>query len=117
MREGRKRRNLCAGAMLVTLWWASAVWAHGTPPDLAFYGDFPAEAVRCERTITQAAARCVSAVVAARSACMNAQLEGAACDTLAVDATVQAARQRAHDAIQSACTDQTAGILQFGTVA
>ena len=95
---------------------ALPVYAHNNRADLAFYGGFGPSAARCQRIISKAAEACATAVVAARNQCMSAQVDGQPCDTAAIDAAAQAARQHAHDLIQQFCTDQDAQALQFNNL-
>jgi cysteine-rich repeat protein len=82
----------------------AAVHAHGQPAELAFWGGFPPTAARCQRTLSRATALCISQVAAARAACFGDALDGATCDETALDATVTAARQRALERVDRACT-------------
>jgi cysteine-rich repeat protein len=95
---------------------ALPAYAHNNRADLAFYGGFGTAAARCQRVISKAAEACAMAVVAARSACMGAQVDGRACDTAAVDAAAHSARQHATDLIARLCSDQDAQALQFNNL-
>lgn len=91
--------------------------AHNNRADLAFYGGFGPTAARCQRLISKVAEDCAATVVTARSQCMTAQIDGQSCDSAAVDAATQAARQRARDLIQGLCTEQDVKALQFSSLA
>ena len=102
-----------AAAAALTLWFTPPAHAHNNRAALAFYGGFGPAASRCQRVISKAAESCAIAVVAARAACVSAQVDGLACDSPTVDATTLAARQQARDLVQQACTDEDAKALQF----
>jgi len=95
---------------------ALPAYAHNNRAELAFYGGFGAAAARCQRVISKAGEACATAVVAARSACMSAEIDGQACDTAAIDAAAQTARQGATDLIARLCTDQDTQALQFNNL-
>ena len=82
----------------------AAVSAHGTRAELAWWGGFNPETVRCQRAISRAAARCSQEAMRARAACVSAQLDGASCATASVDARLQAARVHAARTVEAACT-------------
>lgn len=103
-------------AAAFTLGFTQPAHAHNNRADLAFYGGFGPAASRCQRVISKAAESCAMAVVAAREACMNAQIDGQVCDSAAIDATTLAARQHARDLVQQACTDDDAKALQFNSL-
>lgn len=119
MRIGRgvTRVKVLTGALLGPLACAAVAYAHGNRADLAFYGDFGATAAHCQRVIARAAVRCVTTVVGARQACMEATFSGQTCDEAAVDTETQAARRDATNDIATACTEQEAQLLQFNNVA
>ncbi len=87
--------------------------AHGTPLPLSAWGDFGPAAARCQRVLGQAATQCALDVWALRRACIGAQLHGQACDANATTVAVRAARQRALDKVDGACTDDGVIALKF----
>ena len=87
--------------------------AHGTPIDIASWGDFPPAIARCQRVIGRAAAVCGLRVWRARRDCALAPLRGAACDAAATNAALEAARVAALDDVSTACTPMQASNLQF----
>jgi cysteine-rich repeat protein len=105
-----------SGVGLLAALLALPAYAHNNRADLAFYGGFGPSAARCQRIIAKASEACTTAVVAARSQCMSAQVDGQSCDTAAVDAAAQVARRHAHNLIQEFCTDQDAQALQFNNL-
>src|SRR5262245_57600342 len=119
MQTGRRvmgALGICAVVVLAILVPTRRVMAHGQRAELAFYGDFGPQAARCQRVIARAAAQCVAAVVTVRATCLAEQMQGQPCDGAAADAAADAARQRARAEIQTACSAQDAGILQFLSV-
>ncbi|MBX3026144.1 DUF4215 domain-containing protein [bacterium] len=95
-------RGLLVG-LLLSLSAASAL-AHGQPAELAFWGPFPADAARCQRVLSRATSTCITRVAMLRATCLSGALSGGTCDRAALDADVTAARQRALDRLQRACT-------------
>lgn len=83
---------------------APAAEAHGPPAELAFWGGFVPEAARCQRVISRATSLCVSQAAAARGRCLASAMRGGACDETALDAVVDAARARALDRVEAACS-------------
>ena len=79
--------------------------AHRSPLPLALWGGFDSGAALCQRIIGKAAAHCGSAVWAARTTCLAAQVAGGACDQAATDAAVQQAHQDALDIVDRYCAD------------
>jgi len=79
--------------------------AHRSPLPLALWGGFESEAALCQRVIGKAAAHCGSAVWAARTTCLAAQVAGGACDQAQTDAAVQQAHQDALDSVDRYCAD------------
>jgi hypothetical protein len=105
-----------ASALLAVLGLACAagpVLGHGTPLPLAVWGDFDPAAARCQRTLGRAAAQCALDVWQLRRACIEPQLQGAACNLNATTIAVRDARQRALDKVEAYCDDTTATSLQF----
>ncbi|MBX3025933.1 hypothetical protein KF840_13585 [bacterium] len=92
---------------------AGGAWAHGTPLPLAEWGDFGAEAGRCQRALGQAATQCALDVWALRRACIEPQLRGESCDANAVTRAVRAARQRALDRVDAFCSEVDMTPLRF----
>jgi len=72
---------------------------------IALWGGFDSAAARCQRIIGRAAARCGSAVWAARNACLAAQAAGGTCDQVGTDSAVQQAHQGALDIVDRYCAD------------
>ncbi|MCX5729517.1 MAG: hypothetical protein NTZ28_11890, partial [Nitrospirae bacterium] len=65
---------------------AAGARAHDVAADLSVWGNFQPQVARCQRTVSRAAALCVSGALAARNGCASAQLQGLPCDGAAVDA-------------------------------
>ena len=97
----RIRAVLVAGALGIS---ATSAFAHGQPAELAFWGPFAADAARCQRVLSRATSLCIGQVAQARSTCLGGALSGGTCDEAALTATVTAARQRALDRLERACT-------------
>jgi cysteine-rich repeat protein len=72
---------------------------------LALWGGYTPGAALCQRIIGRAAARCGTAVWAARAACLKAQVAGGTCNQPATDAAVQQAHQDALDIVDRYCAD------------
>ncbi len=90
-----------------------AVYAHGMPIALTFWGDFPLPVANCQRVIGRAAAVCGLRVWRARRDCALAPLRGTACDQAATEAATETARLAAIDDVFGACTAMQLSILQF----
>ena len=111
-RPGRLRR--ARAALLLSLLVApTAVWAHGMPIELTFWGDFPLPVARCQRVIGRAAAVCGLRVWRARRDCALAPLRGQTCDESAADAVAEDARLAAIDDVFGACDAMQLSNLQF----
>jgi len=104
-------------ALLLLLGSPWPVRAHGDRPQLALWGGFPPDAVRCQRVISRAAAQCVAAVSGARQACWGMQLAGEACDTHALDDRVAAIRQHAAALVAAFCNDPQVQNLYYTDLA
>ena len=87
--------------------------AHGAPADLAVWGGFNPQVARCQRSVARAASLCASRALQARTRCNAAQLRGEACDSAALDAAVQAARQRARDTVARDCGTEQLLTLRY----
>ncbi len=85
--------------------------AHVNVPSLAFFGGFPPTVAKCQRAIAHAADRCVAKSVRARTACLNAQLDGQTCTS---DAALDAAQEEARALVAKACSPESTATLQFG---
>ena len=72
---------------------------------LALWGGFDSGAALCQRIIGKAAVHCATAVWAARSTCLAAQVTGGACDQAGTDTAVQQAHQDALDIVDRYCAD------------
>lgn len=90
-----------------------AAGAHGTPIDIASWGDFPLPIARCQRVIGRAAAVCGLRVWRVRRDCALAVARGGACDSAATDAAMEAARLAALDDVSGACSAMQVSNLQF----
>ncbi len=95
---------------------AGQVSAHGLPPDLAFYGNYPNPAARCEAVTARETQRCVATVLRAEAACHLGAMPDDPCDAAAVDAKVNQARLTLTNRIRPHCSDQSANQLQFMNV-
>jgi cysteine-rich repeat protein len=91
----------------------TAAAAHGTPIDIATWGDFPPAIARCQRVIGRAAAVCGLRVWRARRDCALAPLRGTPCDGAATEAALEAARVAALDDVSHGCTPMQVSNLQF----
>src|SRR5262245_16870557 len=113
----RAQRGLPASsivlALAVVMGFCGTARAHSRRVDLALWGSFAPDVVRCQRAISHAAALCVQQVLNVRNPCMGDQLAGTACDSAAVDAAVQAARSRALNMVQQACNQTELSNLSF----
>jgi cysteine-rich repeat protein len=83
---------------------ATTAFAHGQPVELPFWGSFPPDAARCQRVLSRATSVCIAQVAQARGTCLGSTVGGGTCDETALDAAVSAARQRALDRLERACT-------------
>jgi cysteine-rich repeat protein len=105
MKRGHITLLIVAAGLVVGLGLAAEpVHAHGMPVSFMEWGSFPADAARCQRAISRAAAICVKDAVAARTACVRAQLAGETCDAEATTTQVTAIRQRAAAAVEAFCS-------------
>jgi cysteine-rich repeat protein len=107
---------LAAGLLLLA---AGTARAHNVAADLSVWGNFGTDTALCQHAIGRAAALCASRALAARNQCASEQLRGDTCDTTELDARVQAARQRALNLVQAACTIpqlQTLRYIDFSDV-
>jgi cysteine-rich repeat protein len=100
---GVKTRLGCAALGIGLLLAAGAAHAHDVAADLSVWGNFQPQVARCQRSVARAATLCVSGALAARNGCASAQLTGEPCDSAAVDARIQAVRQRARDLVARSC--------------
>lgn len=100
-------------ALFLLLLHPASVRAHGTPVDLAFWGDFPPAAAACQRAIGSAAAACAQKTWRLRRDCDVARLRGGICDDDEVKRAIQSARFDAQDAVVARCTDDQVRLLQF----
>lgn len=90
--------------------------AHGLPPlPLALWGPFATPTVDCLRHLSQAARRCFNAALSAHRRCIDAQLEGRACDQVGRDATIAAARAAAAATVDAACRGGQLTELRFAS--
>lgn len=92
---------------------AAAATAHDTAVDLAVWGNFGQSAARCQRAIARAADLCASRALAARVACVTAELGATACDQAEVSRRIAGARQRASALVQAACTVEDLQTLRY----
>lgn len=99
-----------AGSLLTS---RGSAHAHGAPAELAVWGGFNPQVARCQRSIARAASLCASRALQARTRCHAAQLRGETCDDAALDAAVQAARQRARDAVARDCDPEQLLTLRY----
>ena len=106
--------SLIAVALLLS---GASVWAHGTPPPLEFWGNYPRAVARCQASIGRAVDICVARAWAARRRCLDAEVDGGSCDQSATDAVVQAARTRARQVVTAGCTESQLSLLLFGGLA
>ncbi len=106
-------RPLAPLLALAALIGAASAYAHGVPAPLPLWGDFGADAARCQRAIGRAATQCALGVFAARRACIEPQLDAAPCDNNATALAVRRAREHALQRVERACTDVDAMHLQF----
>ena len=90
--------------LCLSMLWATRAAAHNVRADLAFWGNFGADTTHCQQVISHAAARCVQRVLGIRTACMGAEVSGAACDSASVDAAVDSIRSHAGDQVAGACS-------------
>jgi cysteine-rich repeat protein len=107
------RVGLAAALLLACLVRADSARAHGTPVDLAFWGDFPPAVAACQRAIGSAAAACGLQTWRLQRQCGLDRLRGVGCDETAVDNGVQAARRAAQNVVTAACTTAQVSQLQF----
>ncbi|MDX2167730.1 MAG: DUF4215 domain-containing protein [Deltaproteobacteria bacterium] len=82
---------------------AASARAHDVAADLSVWGNFQPQVARCQRAVARAATLCVSGALAARNGCASQLLDGLPCDSAAVDARIQAVRQRARDLVARSC--------------
>ena len=109
-------RTRCAGTALagtLLLLMASAARAHNVAADLSVWGNYGTDTAQCQHMIARAAALCASRVMAARNACLGAQLRGDTCDTAERDARITGARDRAFTLVQNTCTAEQLQTLRY----
>ena len=99
--------------MAAVLLLAEGAWAHGAPADLAVWGGFNPQQVRCQRSIARAASLCASRALLARTACNTSQLAGEACNQATLDAAIQSARARAREAVARDCAQEELLALRY----
>ncbi|HSP98289.1 MAG TPA: DUF4215 domain-containing protein [Candidatus Dormibacteraeota bacterium] len=92
---------------------AGSAHAHGAPADLSVWGGFNPLVARCQHSISRAASLCAGNTLAARTRCSAEQLQGATCDTAALDTAVQAARSRARDTVARDCALEQLTTLRY----
>ena len=112
----RRRTSIIWGLAAVVvglLAGSGSAHAHGAPADLSVWGGFHPQVARCQRSIARAASLCASRALQARTRCNAAQLRGDACDAAALDAAVQAARQRARDTVARDCDGEQLQTLRY----
>jgi cysteine-rich repeat protein len=90
-----------------------AVSAHGARLPFERWGGFSPGAVRCQRSIARAAARCAARTWDLRRACLTARLTGQPCEESTVTAAIEAARRAALDEVDASCSERQAIELQF----
>lgn len=105
--------RIAAAALLAVSAWVVQASAHGPPADLSVWGGFNSGVARCQRSIARAADACASRALLARTSCNAALLRGVPCDDAAVTAAVQAARQRARDAVARHCSQEQLLTLRY----
>jgi cysteine-rich repeat protein len=101
-RTSSRLRAVLVGSLLCLP--ATTVFAHGQPAELAYWGPFAADAARCQRVLSRATAACIARVALLRGNCLGNTLDGGSCDSAALEADITAARQRALDRLERACT-------------
>ena len=87
--------------------------AHGGPPDITFWGPFPAGTAHCLRMMARKTQRCVQEVLALQHACMDAELAGEPCDETLRDQQIAAAKLAARTVVTTDCTGGQLTELHF----
>jgi cysteine-rich repeat protein len=100
-------------ALLACAVWPAQLSAHGGPPDITFWGPFPAGTIHCLRMMGRATQRCVRQVLALQHACMAAELAGQACDRTLRDQRIDAAKIAARSVVSAECTGGQLTELHF----
>jgi cysteine-rich repeat protein len=115
MQPARARHRLGAGplALLVVVAIPALARGHGMRLPFDQWGGFRAETFHCQRVVAAAAAQCAATAWDARRACRRAELQGGVCDQEATQATVDAARIKALDAVDESCSERQAIELQY----
>jgi cysteine-rich repeat protein len=92
----------------------ASAYAHGgAPPDLAFWGPFGRNTVRCLRNISLATRRCFDRVVTAKTECEERQFAGQTCNREALGADIAIAHATATAVVDSACAGGQLTELRF----
>jgi cysteine-rich repeat protein len=112
-RPPRPRPRFGAAVALLCLALPIPALGHGTPIELAIWGDFPPAIARCQRVIGRAAAVCGLRVWRARRDCALAPLRDSVCDEDAADRAAEQARIAALDDVSRHCTAMQVTNLQF----
>jgi cysteine-rich repeat protein len=92
---------------------SARAYAHGGPPDITFWGPFPAGTTACLRLMARATQRCVQEAVALQYDCMDAELAGQPCDQATRDQNINDAKLAARSVVTTACTGGQLTELHF----
>jgi len=87
--------------------------AHGLAIPFAFWGDFSASAVHCQRVLSFATTRCAERAWKVHVSCFNALLDGKSCGVNSVPDLVQQAHLEALNLVDLQCTSPEAQALGF----
>lgn len=108
-----RRAALIAALLVAGLAWSATAHAHGARLPFAEWGGFSGPLLRCQRALARAAADCATTVWALRRACRETALAGGPpCDP-AAEPRRAAARSRALDAAEAACSERQFGEVGF----
>ena len=109
-------RSIAAWATLVWLLmqlFAPPVHAHGLALPFAFWGGFSPDAAQCQRVIGFAGAQCDDHVWRIHARCLNALLNGGACEVTGVPMAAQQAQLNAVNLIDLQCTSPETQAVGF----
>jgi cysteine-rich repeat protein len=111
----RFRSLRVAGAAIVVAMLSGplALWAHGVPTPLDFWGAFGRRLAHCQRVIGRSAAVCGLQAWNARQTCMLGALHGVPCDADAATAAIENDRIAAINTVGAICTDEQVVTLVF----